>query len=195
MSTDELRELARRWPCTDCIHKDMLAIADRIDAERDKVDVAHQRRVNTLLNRISRQAKGLTDVQRALSRANSAKRRLREESDRLKATIAEMGLTFIKLPLDSDGEVWRIGDELLDDGIPCEVVGIGPNMLYYYVDATDTVEWTQADGRRHWHRPTVEDVLYESLKHFGAVEERTPEVEEWLHEQARRLCLADGDAQ
>jgi len=34
--TDELREFARRWPCTDYIHKDMVAIADRIDAEHKK---------------------------------------------------------------------------------------------------------------------------------------------------------------
>lgn len=32
-ATDELRVFAKRWPCTDYIHKDMLAIADRIDAE------------------------------------------------------------------------------------------------------------------------------------------------------------------
>lgn len=34
--TDELRVFAKRWPCTDYIHKDMLAIADRIDAEHQK---------------------------------------------------------------------------------------------------------------------------------------------------------------
>ena len=68
---------------------------------------------------------------------------------------------YVKLPVDADGEVWRAGDELLDDGMVCEVVGIGPNRLYYYVDATDTVEWTQADSRRHHHAPTVEDVLRE----------------------------------
>lgn len=34
--TDELRVFAKRWPCTDYIHKDMLAIADRIDAEHER---------------------------------------------------------------------------------------------------------------------------------------------------------------
>lgn len=35
--TDELREYARRWPCTDYIHKDILAIADRIDAAHERL--------------------------------------------------------------------------------------------------------------------------------------------------------------
>lgn len=34
--TDELREFARRWPSTDYVCKDMLAIADRIDAEHEE---------------------------------------------------------------------------------------------------------------------------------------------------------------
>lgn len=47
--------------------------------------------------------------------------------------------------------------------------------------------------RKRLYMVTVEDVLYESLKHFGAVEERTPEVEEWLHEQAAKLQLREVD--
>ena len=106
--------------------------------------------------------------------------------------MAEHG--WVRLPVDADGEVWRIGDELLDDGMVCEVVGIGPNRLYYYVDATDTVEWTQADSRRHHHEPTVEDVLRE----FGIDWEHESDCEDraaLLKEYAAKLRLAGSDAE
>ena len=46
------------------------------------------------------------------------------------------------------------------------------------------------------NQPTVEDVLYDSLKHFGAVEERTPEVDSWVCEQAVKLRkMLEGDAE
>lgn len=84
-----------------------------------------------------------------------------ERQDREYNDLANRYDNTISLPFDKDGKVWRVGDELLDDGIVCEVVGIGPNRLYYYVDATDTVEWTQADSRRHRHATTVDSVLRE----------------------------------
>lgn len=94
----------------------------------------------------------------------------------------------ISLPLDKDGVLWRIGDELLDDGMRCEVVGIGPNRLYYYVDATDTVEWTQADSRRHY-TPTVKDVILDAISRCIG---HSPEY--WdrpIAECAAKLRLAD----
>lgn len=99
---------------------------------------------------------------------------------------------YVKLPKDADGEVWRVGDEIVDDGMVCEVVGIGPNRLYYYVDATDTVEWTQADSRRHHHAPTVEDVLREMLDAWGELPAEATN-EAIVAEYAKRLQLA-GDA-
>ena len=99
---------------------------------------------------------------------------------------------YVELPKDADGKVWRVGDEIVDDGMVCEVVGIGPNRLYYYVDATDTVEWTQADSRRHHHAPTVEDVLREfALKVAGeeCMTMRTGVVEEF----AAKLRLAESE--
>lgn len=87
--------------------------------------------------------------------------RVNEHQDLEYINLAKRYYKTISLPLDKDDKVWRVGDELLDDGMACEVVGIGPNRIYYYCDATDTVEWTQADSRRHYHAPTVEDVLRE----------------------------------
>ena len=94
----------------------------------------------------------------------------------------------ISLPLDKDGVLWRIGDELLDDGMRCEVVGIGPNRLYYYVDATDTVEWTQADSRRHY-TPTVEDLILDAISRCVG---HSPEYwDKPIAECAAKLRLAD----
>lgn len=92
--------------------------------------------------------------------------------------------------LDADGVPWRVGDELVDDGMVCEVVGIGPNRLYYYVDATDTVEWTKADGRRHYHTPTVEDVLREFAD--GIKDQNADFTELVIAEYSKRLTLAGG---
>ena len=99
----------------------------------------------------------------------------------------------IPLPLDKDGKVWRIGDELLDDGIPCEVVGVGPNRLYYYFDMTETVEWTQADGRRHYKRkPNVENVLVELLREYDRDDSELTDGE-IVERFAARLRLAGDD--
>lgn len=99
----------------------------------------------------------------------------------------------IPLPFDKDGKVWHIGDELLDDGIPCEVVGVGPNRLYYYFDMTETVEWTQADGRRHYKRkPSVENVLVELLREYDRDDSELTDGE-IVERFAARLRLAGDD--
>lgn len=69
-----------------------------------------------------------------------------------------------------------------------ESVRYGVNAVAY-----DWEHWLKKNESLFKPEPTVEDVLFESLRHFGAVEERTPEVDAWLHEQAKRLKLA-GDA-
>jgi hypothetical protein len=100
---------------------------------------------------------------------------------------------YIKLPVDADGEPIHIGDvmEWPTTGETFEVVGIGDGTLFYIEDGNELADWTGASTKRHYHKPTVEDVLFESLKHFGAVEERTPEVDKWLCEQAQRLRLRE----
>lgn len=104
--------------------------------------------------------------------------------------MAEHG--WVRGPLDADGEMWHCGD--MSDSNWGVIEGIAYENGRWLISGHDTsAPWIPADSIRHHHAPTVEDVLYESLKHFGAVEERTPEVEEWLHEQARRLQLREVD--
>ena len=69
---------------------------------------------------------------------------------------------LVALPRDADGEVIHIGDvmEWIDlDGETLMVKGVGNGMLFY----TDcgSVKWTVARNKRHYHEPTVEDVLRE----------------------------------
>ena len=114
-----------------------------------------------------------------------------EHQDLEYAELAKRYDNTISLPFDKDGKVWRIGDELLDDGMVCEVVGIGPNRLYYYCDATDTVEWTQADSRKHYERKlAVEDVLDEMLQRFSE-DSYEGGLTDFIAEYAAKLKLAD----
>ena len=115
-----------------------------------------------------------------------------ERQDCEYADLAKRYDNTISLPLDKDGKVWRVGDELLDDGIVCEVVGIGPNRLYYYVDATDTVEWTQADSRRHHHATTVDGVLREFVTEFNRDDTELCD-EEIIEYFAAKLRLTDDE--
>lgn len=71
---------------------------------------------------------------------------------------------FILLPVDADGEVWHLGDELTIMGEVCEVVGIGGKTIFYACG--DGVDWTIAHNNRHHHAPTVENVLEELLREY-----------------------------
>ena len=112
----------------------------------------------------------------------------RNVDEKIEAIRRDVEEGWVRLPVDADGVRWYFGDVLLDDGIPCEVVGIGPNRLYYYVDVTDTVEWTQADGRRHYHAPTVEDVLREFT--HAILNQKAEYREQNIAEYAAKLRLA-----
>lgn len=92
----------------------------------------------------------------------------------------------VLLPVDADGVTWHVGDRT-ESGQTIEAMGLNKHGWHF----VGTVNEIDPAIHRHYHAPTVEDVLYESLKHFGAVEERTPEVEEWLHEQAAKLRLGE----
>ena len=132
--TDELR----RWiNGNTVIHVTGLrSIADRIDAE-------HERAVMSAMND-------------ALYHAN-------DES------MAELG--WVRLPKDADGVPFRIGDKVdsdhYEDGT---VTGIQFYKIYnggirtliaVRPDRWDVAMWHTPDEYRHYHEPTVEDVLRE----------------------------------
>lgn len=165
--TDELREWAEEfWEFAYSKFGDkskLLAIADRIDAEHEDA------------------------VRKKAARMLTKTSEYMNDDD-----LAEIGL--VRLPKDADGVPIRVGDGVMHKSLakPVVVVGVGSDDFFYQKGAS--FNWFfHAHEVRHYHAPTVEDVLFESLRHFGAVEERTPEVDAWLHEQAKRLKLA-GDA-
>ena len=108
------------------------------------------------------------------------------------------GVDYTALPVDADGVPIHVGERV-------QLIGNDPSTVSHMSLAGDGWRvYVKYDGDlgtgsgepsriRHHHATTVEDVLYDSLRHFGAVEERTPEVEEWLHEQAAKLRLAGED--
>ena len=116
-------------------------------------------------------------------------------ADEIEREVAER---YMELPLDADGVPIRVGDVMeflafeIEKPVTRMVDGIGQGVFFAWCGER-VYQQHEAKRYRHYHAPTVEDVLYESLKHFGAVEERTPEVEEWLHEQAAKLQLREVD--
>ena len=95
---------------------------------------------------------------------------------------------WVQLPKDADGEPWRLGDELMVEGEVCEVVGIGGKTIFYAFG--DGVEWTIAHNNRHYHAPTVEDVLREMLDAWGELPSNATN-EAIVSEFARRLRLRE----
>lgn len=170
VATDELREWTRNHTvnCSDN-RITLVAIADRIDAE-------HEADVSTAC----RLAAGLD---------NDA--------------LAERG--YIALPVDADGEVVRIGDVMVMASHPfgCEdkplVVdrmelsrGMHGEVWCLALD-TDRSCWTQAAVLRHYHAPTVEDVLHELLvQAVGYSDANTTVALNTISEYAAKLRLAEG---
>ncbi len=77
--------------------------------------------------------------------------------------MAEFG--WVRLPKDADGEYIHIGDvmEWPTTNETFEVVGIGDGTLFYVEDGNEKADWTGASTKRHYHAPTVEDVLREFM--------------------------------
>ena len=124
-----------------------------------------------------------------------------EFADRLKAAVDKRedvtiwGVDYTPLPVDADGKPIHVGDVM--ENIVCppvhrEVTGVGVECFYGWDDGNGRYSQFDANCYRHHHAPTVEDVLREMLKYFGAIEEVTPEVAEYIAEYAAKLRMAEG---
>ena len=95
---------------------------------------------------------------------------------------------WVELPKDADGEPWNVGDRN-EDGNDVIALKLAPDG--WYVIAAG--EWPyRPDSKRHYHAPTVEDVLTE----FGIDWEHESDCEDraaLLKEYAKRLTLAEGE--
>ena len=72
--------------------------------------------------------------------------------------MAEHG--WVRGPLDADGEMWRRGD--MSDSNWGVIEGIAYENGRWLISGHDmSAPWVPADSIRHYHAPTVEDVLRE----------------------------------
>ena len=92
---------------------------------------------------------------------------LRRELDRVLGEQEDRD-GFVRLPKDADGEYIHFGDVLDQFGTPMTVFamsdpdpGQGDCMLELITDGISDGTWVRARKMRHYHAPTVEDVLRE----------------------------------
>ena len=180
--TKELRAWAEEFPLHGGPLACVLACADRID-ER------HEDELGAARAKAEAEYDGWYPPCEVEGMRRFAERLEAAASKRADVTI--FGVDYMACPLDADGVPIHIEDVMeWPDGKTFEVVGIGDVTLFYVEGDDDALaDWTGASTKRHHHAPTVEDVLREMLKHFGAIEEVTPEVAEYIAEYAAKLTL------
>ncbi len=167
--TDELRAWwVRKYPVMDKeLHREFTTIVDRIDEEHERQCAESWMRGH--------------DAWAAIDRSDE---------------MAEHG--WVRLPKDADGEPIRVGDELAGYGYPnggayCKAI-VGEWGILAGEQDCNYQRWLlwSVDAVRHYHAPTVEDVLTKfgiDWEHEDNCEDRAA----LLKEYAAKLRLA-GDA-
>ena len=104
--------------------------------------------------------------------------------------LAERG--YIALPVDADGVPIRVGDEMAFIGRMTVDATDGHNVFFFADNWADGVYCVRADELRHYHAPTVEDVLREFAEKVidSQIPGMHPTYEEAIAEFAARLRLA-----
>lgn len=109
--------------------------------------------------------------------------------------MAEGG--WVRGPLDADGKMWRRDD--MSDSNWGVIEGIAYEDGRWFVSGHDTsAPWIPADSIRHYHEPTVEDVLREFAEKItdSQIPGVHPTYEESIAEYSAKLRLAgDGEEQ
>lgn len=172
--TDELRKWwVRKFPVMDKeLHKDFTAIADRIDTE-------HDREMMEIRNRGWNNGydEGFASADDWLGQ---------HESD-----MAEHG--WVRLPKDADGEYIRAGDVMefsafeVEKPVTRTVDGIGQGVFFAWCGERG-YQQHEAKRYRHYHAPTVEDVLREFAYGLGV-----PVADSYIAASAAKLRLAEGE--
>ena len=101
---------------------------------------------------------------------------------------------WVRLPKDADGEPIHVGDELEEIEYPfyhgkVNHIELDADGWWAYVDGTGR----RASRYRHYHAPTVKDLLQEILFKAHIYDEREMELlPDLIAEYAPKLRLADG---
>ena len=105
---------------------------------------------------------------------------------------------WVELPKDADGVPIRIGDVM--ENIVCpsvhrEVTGVGVECFYGFDEGNGRYSQFGANCYRHYHAPTVEDVLREFAEKVtdSQVPGVRPTYEEAISEYAAKLRLANSE--
>jgi hypothetical protein len=181
--TDELREYALGWDEGNRVRGDLTAIADRIDAE-------HEAKVTYWQGASYKDGydEGFASADDWLAQHEDA--------------MAEHG--WVKLPVSEDGDVLHIG-ELVDEKLPfggyaapapIDTMELSRGASGYgWMVKLDAANRALISPKllRHYHKPTVEDVLREFAE--KVIDSQIPSVhptyEEAIAEYAAKLRLAD----
>lgn len=74
--------------------------------------------------------------------------------------LLETARDSVRGPLDADGEMWHSGD--MSDSNWGVIEGIAYDDGQWFVSGHDmSAPWVPADSIRHYHKPTVDDVMHE----------------------------------
>lgn len=174
--TDELRKWAKRYKNS---HDAWSGIGDDLDQIADFIDAEHEAKVSYWQDASYKDGydEGFASADDWLGQHEDA--------------MAEHG--WVRGPLDADGKMWRSGD--MSDSNWGVIEGIAYEDGRWLVSGHDTsAPWVPADSIRHYHAPTVEDVLREfaDIVRKERVELATIS-ESTIAEFAAKLRLAEGE--
>ena len=172
--TDEMRAYANEadwndWKA-DKLARDLRAIANRIDAEHERLKQELPYTIDMV---------PITDE-----------------------TMAEHG--WVRLPVDADGKYIHIGDvmewvryEGSDQTIVRKVSGVGDGVFFAWSDEQGRYAQYEAKAYRHYHAPTVEDVLEQALNEAAMLDRpegywpSAADITNIVNSLAAKLRLAD----
>ena len=162
--TDELRE----WASSELSYKtrfdELIAIADRIDERVENI-------------RSNEHHKGYQDgIMDGCSHY---------DPERTECMVSEEH-GYIKLPVDADGEPIHVDDWIINPDISNQkhkVAAITTESVYWWGE--DGCHWRYSHLVRHYHEPTVEDVLREFAN--MAKEHAWPDFNDLVDEYAKRI--------
>lgn len=99
---------------------------------------------------------------------------------------------WVRSAKDADGEFWRYGDKLeIENGLTVDIIGVSGDWLFYATE-NGFIHRTRAHDKRHYHEPTIEDVLRELVDKAQALSNVDDE-DELVADFAKRLRLAGED--
>jgi hypothetical protein len=192
--TDELREYIRkhtlRWtdpeqPSGGSCALDPQTSPDMLCAIADRIDAEHARIVHERVSKA--RAEGERNAVRQVRSASEDYRHSHGDAMR------EVEKTHVKLPVDADKTPWHIGD-VDENGQTIVTMGLNRHG-WHFVGAFNEIDPSR---HRHYHKPTVEDKLWELLHKTsdgsGYHDNSADEIEAIVKEYAKMLRLA-GDAE